>query len=216
MSKLPQIGMKTSLTEKAYETIKDAIMTNVFKPGELLIEESLADQLAISRTPLRAALKRLSYEHLVDINSSRNVIVANIGEKDVEEITVVREVLEPLAVKQLEGNIKKEEIKILEQILKNEKEAAAGNTYKELIKMEYEFHVSIGKFTYNKWLYEMVKDVNTIIQRYLILSGSLNKYRKVAIEEHENIVSQIKGGDYLGAEESMRIHITNVSNRMFK
>ncbi|URZ04918.1 GntR family transcriptional regulator [Clostridium felsineum] len=216
MSKLPEIGTKISLTDKAYEIIKDAIMTNVFKPGEILIEEKLAEQLAISRTPLRTALRKLAYDHLVEINSSRNVIVSNIGQKDVEEITVVREVLEPLAVKELENNMKQDEIKKLEDILYTQKKAAKENNYEDLIKMEYEFHVCIGKFTKNKWLYGMIKDINTIVQRYLILSGSLNKYKEIAIEEHEIIISQLKEKQYEKAEASMKLHISNVSSRMLR
>ncbi|PRR81482.1 GntR family transcriptional regulator [Clostridium luticellarii] len=216
MAKLPEIGYKISLTERAYEIIKDAIMTNVFKPGELLIEEKLAEQLAISRTPLRAALRRLAYEHLIEINSSRNATVVNISQKDVEEITIVREVLEPLAVKQLENNIKSNELKKLKNIFEIQKKAIAENNYTELIKKEYEFHVSISKFTHNKWLYEMVKDTNTIIQRYLILSGSLNKYKEVAIREHENIIHGIEEKNYSSAESSMKLHISNVSRRMLK
>lgn len=216
MNRLPQIGRKTSLTEKAYETIKDAIMTDVFKPGELLIEEKLAEQLAISRTPLRSALRRLSYEHLVEINSSRNVIVANISEKDVEDITTVREVLEPLAVKQLQFNISDAQVKKLKKIVKDQKKASDEDNYEELIKMEYEFHVSIGEFTGNKWLYDMIKYINTIIQRHLILSGSLNRHKEVAIKEHETIVSQIEKMDYIKAEASMKLHISNVSSRMLK
>ncbi|URZ02327.1 GntR family transcriptional regulator [Clostridium felsineum] len=216
MSKLPEIGTKISLTDKAYEIIKDAIMTNVFKPGEILIEEKLAEQLAISRTPLRTALRKLAYDHLVEINSSRNVIVSNIGQKDVEEITVVREVLEPLAVKELENNMKQDEIKKLEDILYTQKKAAKENNYEDLIKMEYEFHVCIGEFTKNKWLYGMIKDINTIVQRYLILSGSLNKYKEIAIEEHEIIISQLKEKQYEKAEASMKLHISNVSSRMLR
>lgn len=216
MNGLPRIGTKISLTDKAYETIKDAIMTNYFKPGELLIEEKLAEKLAISRTPLRAALKRLSYEHLVDINSSRNVIVSNVSQQDVEKITVVRQALEPVAVLSLENKIKGTQVEDLRKIVEREEEASIKKEYDELIKMEYEFHVSIAKFTDNEWIYEMVKNINTIIQRFLILSGSLNRYNKLAIEEHGEILKEIENGRYNKAAENMKIHIINVSNRMLK
>lgn len=216
MNGLPKIGTKISLTDKAYEAIKDAIMTNYFKPGELLIEEKLAEKLAISRTPLRAALKRLDYEHLVDINSSRNVIVSNVSQNDVEKITVVREALEPTAVLNLENNIKPGQIEKLKEILEIEQEASIKKEYDKLIKMEYKFHVSIAKFTDNEWIYEMVKTINTIIQRFLILSGSLNRYNKVAIQEHEKILKEIESERYSKASESMKTHIINVSYRMLK
>lgn len=216
MSILPKIGTKVSLTQKAYDAIREAIMTNRFKPGELLIEEKLAEQLAISRTPLRSALKMLSYEHLVTINSSRNVMVSNIAERDIEEITVVRESLEVTAVRQLCSNITKEEIEELDKILKAQLQACNDKNYELFIELEYKFHVSIAEFTKNKWIHEMVKTINTIIQRYLVLSGSLNKYSEVAAKEHKEILEAIKNGEYEKASDSMKYHIVNVSKRMLK
>lgn len=216
MSVLPKIGNKVSLTQQAYDAIKDAIITNKFKPGELLIEEKLAEQLDISRTPLRGALKKLSYEHLVEINSSRNVIVSNIKESEVDDITVVREALETTAVKQLEGKITKEEIEALEQLVKEQLRAAKNCDYDLFISYEYEFHLKIAEATKNKWIYYMGENLNTIVQRYLVLSGSLNKYSEIAAKEHEDIVKAIKNGDFAKASEVMRSHIVKVSNRMLK
>lgn len=179
MNILPKIGDKVSLTQKAYDAIKDAIMSNKFKPGELLIEERLAKQLAISRTPLRSALKMLAYEHLVTINSSRNVIVSSIDKNDIDNITVVRESLEVAVIKQLQFNITEKQIKELDRMLKDQIEACQNENYELFIDLEYKFHVSMAEFTRNKWMYEMVKNINTIVQRYLILSGSLKDMHKL-------------------------------------
>lgn len=216
MSVLPKIGSKVSLTQKAYDAIKDAIITNKFKPGELLIEEKLAEQLDISRTPLRGALKMLAYDHLVDINSSRNVIVSSIEESEVDDITVVREALETTAVKQLKGNITEEEIAVLEKIVSDQLHAANNNDYDLFIENEYKFHLKIAEYTKNKWIYYMEENLNTIVQRYLVLSGSLNKYSEIAAKEHGDIVEAIKKDDFEKAADSMRSHIVKVSHRMLK
>ncbi|APM38121.1 GntR family transcriptional regulator [Clostridium kluyveri] len=216
MNILPKIGDKVSLTQKAYDAIKDAIMSNKFKPGELLIEERLAKQLAISRTPLRSALKMLAYEHLVTINSSRNVIVSSIDKNDIDNITVVRESLEVAVIKQLQFNITEKQIKELDRMLKDQIEACQNENYELFIDLEYKFHVSMAEFTRNKWMYEMVKNINTIVQRYLILSGSLKRYAQIALEEHEKILKAIKDCDYRKASYNMKWHITNVSKRMLE
>ncbi|MBV4421743.1 GntR family transcriptional regulator [Clostridium tyrobutyricum] len=216
MNILPKIGNKVSLTQKAYDAIKEAILTNKLKPGELLIEEKLAEQLEISRTPLRSALKMLSYDHLVTINSSRNVMVTNIDQGELNQIAVVRKALETTAVMELKSNITKGEIKELGKIVTDQFEAYEHKNYDELIEMEYEFHVKIAKYTKNKWIYDMVKTSNTVVQRYLVLSGSLNKYARVAIEEHEEIVESIKNGEFEKASENMKHHIINVNDRMLK
>ncbi|SBW09909.1 hypothetical protein KL86DPRO_50315 [uncultured delta proteobacterium] len=66
---LPKIGHKQSLSDHAYTVIKEAILNNTFKPKDILLEESIAEMLGISRTPLRTALKRLEFEKLIFINS---------------------------------------------------------------------------------------------------------------------------------------------------
>ena len=69
---LKKIGNKKSLSERAYEILKQAIVTGEFRQGQLLTEEQLAQELAISRTPVRSAVKQLEYEGLVEVNTSRN------------------------------------------------------------------------------------------------------------------------------------------------
>ena len=73
---LKQIGNKKSLSQRAYEILKEAIVTGEFLQGQILTEEQLAQELAISRTPVRSAVKQLEYEGLLEINSSRSIVVA--------------------------------------------------------------------------------------------------------------------------------------------
>ncbi|MEW9121783.1 MAG: GntR family transcriptional regulator [Thermotaleaceae bacterium] len=214
MSNLPKIGDKKSLTQKAYDAIKEAILLNQLKPGELLKEEKLAESLVISRTPIRSALKQLSYEHLVTINSSRNMIVSTITQKDIEELYVVREALELATVRELKGRITNENIRVLEGILSRQEQARLEEDYVEYVKLELEFHVSLAKYTRNKWIIEMSSTVHTIVQRYLVLSGSLKKHSSAASEEHRRILAAIAEGDFEKAEQLMFEHIDKVKNRI--
>ena len=93
----PLIVKPVSLSEQAYQIIKEAIITNSIKAGEILTEEQLASQLNISRTPIRTALKQLVLEHLAEVNENKNVVVSNITEDDVKNVCAVRKALEPLA-----------------------------------------------------------------------------------------------------------------------
>ena len=213
---LPKIGSKTSLAQKAYEVIREAIIMNRFKPGDILSEERLAEELAISRTPVRSALKRLAFEHLIILNPSKNIVVSNVSHNDIKDISFVRMALEGSAVSILANTITEHQLNELKKIVSLQKEAVETNDYELFIKMEYDFHVLIANFTNNKWILEMVTNVNTIIQRYLILSGSLKKYAKVAITEHEKIMNELKNGNSMEAEKNMRDHINNVNNRMLK
>ncbi|OPJ59341.1 GntR family transcriptional regulator [Clostridium oryzae] len=215
MSVLPKIGNKVSLTQRAYDTIKDAIIMNYFKPGDILSEERLADELAISRTPVRSALKMLSIEHLIVLNPSKNVVVSDISPKDVQEVTIVRSSLETTAVSLLASTISENQIIMLKSIVNKQEKAVQNNDYQLFIKFYYEFHVVIGELTNNKWLFEMIKNVNTIMQRYLILSGTLKQHSKKAICEHYCIIDKLEKGDANAAEAKMREHLNNVNEQIF-
>ena len=78
-------------------------MSNELTPGTVLAEENLASQLGISRTPLRAALQRLQHEEIV-MQNGKNMVVAEVTERDVRDISVVRIQLEPLAIRLLAQN----------------------------------------------------------------------------------------------------------------
>ena len=100
---LKNLKKDPSLTDKAYSAIKSAIMSNELTPGTVLAEENLASQLGISRTPLRAALQRLQHEEIV-MQNGKNMVVAEVTERDVRDISVVRIQLEPLAIRLLAQN----------------------------------------------------------------------------------------------------------------
>lgn len=216
MSVLPKIGNKVSLTQRAYESIKDAIIMNHFKPGDILSEEKLAEDLAISRTPVRSALKMLDFEHLVILNPSKNIVVTTISQEDIEDITVARIPIEVTAVGLVADKANENKIKVLEDLLAVQRRAIEVEDFELFIKTEYDFHVYLGKMTQNKWLEEMITKVNTIIQRYLILSGSLTKHAFSAELEHEEILNAIKEKDSAKAENMMLKHLHNVSERMLK
>ena len=110
MKTLGAIKRNPTLADKAYEIIKEAIIANELKPGQILTEEGLAEKLQISRTPIKSALLRLVYEEIAEYNGNKSVVVSDITEKSIEDITIVRKSLEPLAVSLLENKITKNEI----------------------------------------------------------------------------------------------------------
>lgn len=214
MLKLATVKKRQKLSDQAYEIIKDAIIKNELKPGAVLAEEPLAEQLQISRTPIKAALIKLVYENIAVINANNNIVVSDITALDVEHITQVRRCLEDLAVSLLEEQITKKQIAELKEIDSKKCAAAVQKKFEEYIEMDYLFHVKIAQFTQNSFLAETVEWVNMIIKRYLILSGTLSKYCEVASEEHRNILLAIEKKDFTGARKAMAYHLTNVDRRM--
>lgn len=207
---------KTTLTQRIYEEIKQAIVLNNFKEGEKLTEEGLSKKLNTSRTPVRSALKRLQYENLiVKDDVLRGLIVSHISEEDIKEILPIRENISELIIEQLQGKITKDEIEILETFLDIQKSSVENKDYIKFVEMEFNFHLHLAKFTKNKFLFNIVEKIETNIQRYLILSGSLNKHSMIALEEHLKVIKNLKEGNFIEAKISIKNHIINSLNRMF-
>ena len=214
MGKLGVVKKSKSLSDKAYDIIKEAIISNKLKPGEILAEEKLAEELQISRTPIKSALLKLVYEEIAEINQSKNVVVSDITQKDIKDITLVRQSLESLAVLLLRDNITKEQIheikcKYIEQLHMIEE-----NKNEDFIELDYEFHTKIAEYTNNSFLREMIKKANLTTKRFLILSGTVNQYGSIANKEHKEIIDYIEKGEFELASKAMKKHLQNVNKRM--
>ncbi|MBA8971549.1 DNA-binding GntR family transcriptional regulator [Clostridium butyricum] len=214
MGKLGVVKKSKSLSDKAYDIIKEAIIFNKLKPGEILAEEKLAEELQISRTPIKAALLKLVCEEIAEINQSKNVVVSDINQKEIEDITLVRESLESLAVLLLKDNITKSQIQEIKSKYVQQLHMVEDERNEDFIELDYEFHTKISEFTNNSFLSYMIKKANLITKRFLILSGTVNEHASVANKEHEEIVSYIENEQFELASEAMKKHLQNVNERM--
>lgn len=216
MEKLGLVKRNKSLADRAYEVIREAIIYNKLKPGEILAEEKFAKELQISRTPIRSALSKLVFEEIAYIDKNKNVIVSDITQKDIDDIAFVRESLEPLAVSLLKDKITKEQIEELKYKYIEQVRMLEDKKGYEFIELDYEFHIAIAEYTGNSFLNEMIKKTNLIAKRFLILSGAVPQYRSIANQEHKEIIDYIENGDFKKASESMLTHLKNVKESMLK
>lgn len=213
MNKLKAINKNTTLSDKAYQIIKQAIIANELRPGDLLTEEKLAEQLQISRTPIKAALARLIYEEFAYVNENKNVVVLEVSAQDVNDITVVRISLEPVVISSLEGKITDKKIKYLEAINQKQRISFENGKNEEFLALDYEFHTKLAEYTENQYLMQMVGKANLVVRRFLSLSGPGVKSNMKAIEEHEEIVKCLKNSEFSLAKEAMNKHLGNVRDR---
>ena len=114
------------LRDVVFETLRDAIITQVLKPGERLMEIQLADEMGVSRTPVREAIRKLELEGLVIMVPRKGAYVAGVSMKDIHEVYEVRAALEMLAVSLAAERITDEELDALERQVLRESEAEAS------------------------------------------------------------------------------------------
>lgn len=215
---LEPIKKNATLKEQAYSNIKQAIYSNSLKPGDALTEEQLSSSLSISRTPIRSALQQLVFEKLATTDTTGHIYVSTITEKDVSDITIMRQNLEPLSIDLIPFPLTEEQLTQLRNIHKEQldlfkKDPTNNLRYSEIDTL---FHSTIAQFTNNDLLYETVHKINSMMIRINVLSGNLNSHKKKALEEHEAIIRYLEAGQKSFAKLALAEHISNVSGRMFQ
>ncbi|MFC0524601.1 GntR family transcriptional regulator [Pontibacillus salicampi] len=205
-----------SLTELAYDQISQAILQNALKPGDMIVEEQIANQLGISRTPIREALKKLSFEGMIELRSGRRARVSEISEKDAMNYQIIRESLEALGAKTAAEHITSSELQELEEICTKQKEAIREDDLLEFLDLDFMFHSIIVRVSQNSKLEEIVNNLNSQIKRFLILSNTLHSSAEGAVEEHYTIIESLRERNGERTEEMMRNHVQNVTNRILK
>lgn len=205
-----------NLSDRAYELIKENITCGKLRPGDVLGESRLSEELAISRTPVRAALQRLVYEGLAETDTNKSVRVSNVTDWDISQITPVRLALETVTVQLLRDTATPEGIARLRALCDREKELTAREPIDQLalVELDYELHTTMAELTGNQFLIDTMKRIRTSAMRFLILSGTMDKYGVTGTQEHDEIVTYLERGQFDHAELSVRSHVLKIGNRI--
>jgi DNA-binding GntR family transcriptional regulator len=207
---LHRIKDKGTLTEKAYKEIKNAIINLDLKPCEVLLEEDLSKKLGISRTPIRSALQRLSYDGLVDIGDKKTV-VKELSVEYFNNLFDIRESLEMLAVKAASINRTESDIKELKKLVSEQTRYAELTPIdkENYLKVDRKFHRLITKIAKNPILEKMLIQINLSYNRYLNFTDFKMRAMTV-VREHEEICNAIMKRDSIKAQTTMEKHLRDV------
>lgn len=205
------------LREIVFETLRDAIITQVLKPGERLMEIQLADEMGVSRTPVREAIRKLELEGLAVMVPRKGAYVAGVSMKDIHEVYEVRSALEMLAVTLAAERITDEELDALErQVLREseEEEKADDGDLDSIIYIDSSFHDIIYQAAHNQRLVQFINILQEQLQRFRAASLSKPGRSKTALEEHKQIVEALSERNGELASKLAREHIENAENAM--
>ncbi|AEV18152.1 Transcriptional regulator, GntR [Geobacillus thermoleovorans CCB_US3_UF5] len=201
-----QIVKKETLKKQVYEYLREEIITGGFAPGERLVEEKIAKQIQVSRSPIREAIRMLEKEGLVTVNKGGGVAVFSPDIENFQYLYECRVVLEPLAAYYAAQRITKNQIEDLRRQLISIDAQPLG--LKEILEMNTKFHEGIVEASRNPFLIRMIEQIRGINSLYRIAILKQNMLRmKSAIQEHIQIFEAIKRGDADKARECMEEHI---------
>ena len=183
------------LREIVYEQLKIQILTGKIAPGTRMMEVELAEDLGVSRTPVREAIRKLEKEALVVIEPRRGAYVSDVSVKEMVDTLVVREDLEALAASLTAKRITKEELEGLEKKVTDYSEAIASGDMEQIIRADESFHHKIVALSGNKALIQLFSSVQELSLRFRYLYyEDFTRYENMPVE-HKEILEAIKIGD---------------------
>jgi DNA-binding GntR family transcriptional regulator len=189
------------------DIIREKIFEHELKPGAWVNEKELTEELQISRTPLREAIKVLAAEGLITMKLRRGAYVTEVETSDVSNIFQVISILEAQAAFDVAKNATENELEILDKIHTRLEKAAADRDIDGFFELNQEFHDLIQKFAGNPWMRKVIQDLRQVLK--LQRKNSLRKIGRVeqSLTEHRQILSALIGRKPEQAKELMLNHL---------
>lgn len=198
---------KLSLTSKIFSILRDKILEGDFKKSEKLVEAKLAEELGVSRTPVREALKQLELEGLVENLPNRGVYVKGITHQDVDDIYTIRMAIEGISVEWAIERMTPEELKRIEEIYELMEFYTSKNDVDKISELNTKFHEAIYKATKSRYLEQILKDFQYYIKNTREKSLKTQGRLQTALDEHKEILENLKVRNKEAARKSLEKHI---------
>ena len=217
---LGQLVQPASLTEKAKEVLKQAIIKGQLSADTVYSEQVIASELGISKTPVHNALLELESKGFVSILPRRGFRVNRLTKQELVELFEFRSALECAVVRNLAGGVHPGGLTELEALLA---EHQSTKDPAQFIRADRGFHEKMAELSGNRYLVRSLNDIWDVVEWLgvtnlraamtgeLITSG--NTQVELPREEHLNMLSAIKKGDPGAAQEAVFNHLERVKNR---
>jgi DNA-binding GntR family transcriptional regulator len=198
---------RSTLMDQAFQQIKEAIRSGKLKPGDRLVETQLAEEMQISRFPIREAMRYLEKEGLVQTKPFKGTYVAQLTEKDMEELYSLRSAIEELAVRILIKNIDEKKIKKLESIVAAMVQASEDDNIDKMISEDLRFHQTICEMSGHRKLLDVWLNLENQLQVFLTIEKNLFENSCQFVTTHHPILEAIKSRKIGPAQKAIRDHL---------
>ena len=214
------IQRSQSLRQQVYEALKQIILKGDLASGERVVETKLAQQLEVSRTPIREAIGQLKREKLIVSKSNGGFRVATLSVQDAVQLYDCRIALEQLSVEGACEQITSKQLKQLEKyVLLAEKllesQSSKSDSLK-LLEIDYQFHHLVAESSGNQWLLTLLEQV---FDKMALLRVQTTKHNPQVLEirlEHREIYEAIALQDSELAKATVKLHLMSSKARVVK
>ncbi|ONH51743.1 GntR family transcriptional regulator [Frankia sp. CcI49] len=203
------------LRQLVADELRGRILRGELTQGSRVIEDRLAEELGVSRNPVREAIRLLESEGLVEVTPRKGVMVTVISGEEADDLIEVRAALEVTAVRRAATRGITAEIDAeLEAVLVEGESVTEAGAYERLSALNARFHDLLARASGNNHLVEVLRDLQNRLQ--LLFSVGVARRSGRAWEEHRRILEAIRARDADWAEAEMRAHINGAAHRYQK
>ncbi len=200
-----------SLADQIFERLENDILIGKYQYGTVLTETALSEELGVSRTPVREALRRLQQENLIK-DTNKGMVVLGITEEDLKDIYNIRLQLEGMAVEKFIENLTEESLSKLKEILDFQEFYGGKHDSYHVIFKDSEFHESIYKNCGSSILCETLLPLHKKVVKFRQASIEQTGRTEKSINEHKALYDAIKQRNITLAKQLINEHILNARN----
>lgn len=198
-----------SLTSIIFEKIREDILIGKYSRGEKIVEAKLAEEMGVSRTPVREALKQLELDGLVDNIPNRGVIVKGITKQDIQDIYTIRVAIEGIAAKWAIERMDERDLEKLKEIFELMEFYTFKKDVNKVAELNSRFHEIIYNSTKSRYLEHVLKDFQYFIKNTRYKSLRSEGRLESALEEHRQVLEAFSKKD---VEEGVKAILRHVNN----
>lgn len=207
--------VRQSLSEQAADAIKARILSLDLAPGTRLVVDALAEELGVSRTPVREGMKQLVAQGIVTYDGN-TYAVTTYARQDVEDIFAIRRALEALAAYQAAQRMPARTVADLRALCEAGRQRIADGDTEFLVSMDVRFHEMIAEASGNGRLVRLLgglREQAWLIRRWGFLPKLVEYVETVTVEEHLAIIDRLEAGDSEASARLMEEHLLRGEHR---
>ena len=205
-----------SIADQIFEQLERDILSGKYARGELLTELRLSEELGVSRTPIREAIRRLEQENILE-EAGRGVTVVGISREDMLDMYEIRIRIEGLAAEWAAERIGDEELSRIRDTVELQRyytEKPDGNHSDQIKNLDSQFHEQVYRACGSRALTDTLLNLHKKMTKFRMASVSKHSRALQSVQEHEAVLAALSAHDGKAANEAMTRHVMNARDRM--
>jgi len=209
-----KIRQPISIRDEVYKHLKREIIDNKIPSDVILVETHLAEEIGVSRTPVREALHFLQKEGLLEALPKTGYRVRQIAWQEVEEVVEIRKEVESLATRWAAERIKPEELEFIRTNLSQSQIAIEEGNLERFPELDAQFHETVARASRSGRLINLIQGLRSDMLRYRLRSLHLKETASLALAGHQSIFECIEKRNLTGIRSAVHKHLEDAKENI--